>query len=530
MTVNLLNESMRRSALFYVVAGLVFGASLLFSTASVAQTTLVGQRIACVEGMADAFPCEGVDLLSVLKPEDLGAREENTTHVLNDLWGWSDPESPLEVALVGRTDGTSFVDVTDPFNPVYLGNLPRRVGTNPTSWRDIKVHANHAFIGADSAPNSGVQIFDLTQLRSFSGTPQEYEPTAVYDGVSRLHNLYINEATATLFIVGADGGNVCGRGLHMVDISEPTSPSLSGCFSHLGTGRQLDGYTHDTQCIVYDGPDSDYEGREICFSSNETHVSIADVTDKDAPEAISSASYPNVAYAHQGWLSADRHYFFQGDELDENNGLVSFRRTLVWDVQDLDDPVLAAEYSAPGTSIDHNMYVVGDRLYQSNYVDGLQVLDISNPEQPVEIASFDTHPASGKWSGSWSNYPFFRNGAIAVSSSHFGLFMVVESDRSLAATGTEKTAELPTGLTLSTAFPNPFSSTTSVALSSSSTRRLTVTVLDMTGREVRSVFEGVLPAGSTSFTINGDGLASGVYMLRISGDDFFVTRSLTYLP
>lgn len=510
--------------------GLVSGAFMLLPAESFAQTTIVGQRIACTEGMADAFPCEGVDLLSVMKPEDIGAREGNTIHVLNDIWGWSDPDSPLEVALVGRTDGTSFVDVTDPFNPVYLGNLPRRAGTNPTTWRDIKVYDNHAYIGADSAPNSGVQIFDLTQLRSFAGTPQVYEPTAVYDGVSRLHNLYVNEATATLFIVGADGANVCGRGLHMVDISEPASPGLAGCFSHVGTGRQLDGYTHDTQCIIYNGPDDDHNGREICFSSNETHVSIADVTDKGAPQAISSATYPNVAYVHQGWLSADQRYFFQGDELDENNRLVTFRRTLVWDVQDLDDPILAAEYSAPGTSIDHNMYVVGDRLYQSNYVDGLQVLDISNPELPVEIGSFDTHPAGGTWSGSWSNYPFFRSGAIAVSSSHFGLFMVVESDRSLAVTGTEKAAELPAGLTLSTAFPNPFSSTASIEFSSSSTRRVNVSLLDMTGREVQSVFDGVLPTGSTSFSINGDGLAAGVFVLRISGDDFSVTRSLTHLP
>jgi len=521
---------MRRFVLHFLMVGLVSGASVVLSNASMAQTTLVGERIACTEGMADAFPCEGVDLLSVMKPDDIGAVEENRRYNLNDIWGWSDPASPLEVAIVGRANGTSFVDVTDPLNPVYLGNLPRRVGTDPTSWRDVKVYGNHAYIGADSAPHSGVQIFDLTQLRSFSGTPQEFEPTAVYDGIFQLHNLFINEETSTLFIVGADGANVCGRGLHMVDISEPATPEFAGCFSHLGTGRQLSGYTHDTQCTIYDGPDEDHTGREICFSSNETHLSIADVTDKSAAVAISSATYPNVAYAHQGWLSTDRRYFFQGDELDENNGLVSFRRTLVWDVQDLDDPILAAEYSAPGTSIDHNMYVVGDRLYQSNYVDGLQVLDISNPEQPVEIASFDTHPAGGTWSGSWSNYPFFRSGAIAVSSSHFGLFMVVESDRSLAATGTEKAAELPEGLTLSTVFPNPFSSTASIAFSSTTTRRVTVAVLDMTGREVQSVFEGVLPTGTTSFSINGDGWAAGVYMLRISGDDFSVTRALTHLP
>jgi hypothetical protein len=32
----------------------------------------------------------------------------------NDIWGWTDPLDGREYALVGRNDGTAFVDVTDP--------------------------------------------------------------------------------------------------------------------------------------------------------------------------------------------------------------------------------------------------------------------------------------------------------------------------------------------------------------------------------------------------------------------------------
>src|SRR5690606_163277 len=117
--------------------------------------------------------------------------------------------------------------------------------------------------------------------------------------------------------------------------------------SDTSTGRSGTGYSHDAQCVVYRGPDQSYKGREICIGSNETAISIADVTDKASPKAISHASYPAVAYAHQGWLTDDHRYFYLGDELDETAGegeAGKGTRTLIWDLQDLDDPVLLKEF------------------------------------------------------------------------------------------------------------------------------------------------------------------------------------------
>ena len=81
----------------------------------------------CVGGQADIFPCDGVDLLGHLNLSEIGGGDGN------DLWGWTDPVTGAEIALVGRTNGTAFVDVTDPENPVYLGNLPSHSGSS--SWR-----------------------------------------------------------------------------------------------------------------------------------------------------------------------------------------------------------------------------------------------------------------------------------------------------------------------------------------------------------------------------------------------------------
>jgi choice-of-anchor B domain-containing protein len=330
---------------------------------------------------------------------------------------------------VGRQDGTSFVDVTDPENPVLVGQLPKTEGAPGSTWRDIKVYKDHAFIVADGAEDHGMQVFDLTRLRSASNAPVTFTPETTYHNMHSAHNIVINEDTGFAYTVGnSAGGEMCGGGLHMVDIRDPKNPQFAGCFSDPTTGRSKTGYTHDAQCVLYHGPDEDYRGREICFGSNETALSIADVTEKSSPHAIAMAEYPNVGYTHQAWLTEDHRYLFMDDELDEMNGLVDHTRTLIWDVSDLDDPILAKEFFNPNTiSSDHNQYVVGDKVYQSNYVTGLRVLDISDIQETHEVGFFDTVPYGTdgpRFDGSWSNYPFFKSGVIVVTSGDEGLFLL----------------------------------------------------------------------------------------------------------
>ncbi len=53
------------------------------------------------------------------------------------------------------------VDISDPENPVYLDELVTH-GTFGSSWRDIKVYQDHAFIVSE-ANQHGMQVFDLMQ-------------------------------------------------------------------------------------------------------------------------------------------------------------------------------------------------------------------------------------------------------------------------------------------------------------------------------------------------------------------------------
>ncbi|HSJ08709.1 MAG TPA: choice-of-anchor B family protein, partial [Longimicrobiales bacterium] len=393
-----------------------------------AMPAITGAERRCTDGMAGPFACSDVELMAFIPNSMLAVDGRNRGIRLNDNWGWTDPESGREYAIVGRTDGTAFVDITDPLNPVLVADLPQPEGSPPSpTWRDMKVYRNHAYIVADAAGEHGIQVFDMTRLRTIRDRPALVEADARYTGINSAHNIVINEESGFGYVVGASGGGeTCAGGLHMVDLREPKNPQFAGCFAHEGTGRAGRGYTHDAQCVNYRGPDTRYTGREICLSSNENSLSVADVTDKQDTRALAVARYPNPGYTHQGWFSEDHHYFFVDDEGDLLAGNVATTRTTVWDLKDLEDPILVNEFMGSMPASAHNQYVKGNYIYQANYRYGLHILDITDPANPREAGHFDTAPylEGAGFSGAWSNYPFFRSGNVIVTSVQEGLFVL----------------------------------------------------------------------------------------------------------
>ena len=381
---------------------LLYSAFFLFSSLGiVAQTP-------CVNGMAGPYPCENINLLSFVENGDLGGGS------MNDIWGWVDPLDSAEYVLLGRTSGTSFLDITDPVNPIYLGDLP--TATLNSTWRDIKVYNNYAFIVSEAGQH-GMQIFDLTNLRDIASPPLLFEEDAHYSGWGNAHNIVINESTGRAYGVGT---NTFNGGLHIVDISDPLNPTLIGDFSE-------DGYTHDAQVVNYSGPDTNFLGKEIAFACNENTVTIVDVTDASNTGLISSTGYPGSSYTHQGWLTEDHRYFLSNDELDEQGSGIN-TTTFIWDLLDLSSPVIIGTFVSSTSAIDHNLYTHNGYVYQSNYRAGLRILDTENIDEAIleEVAYFDVYPSSNsaQFDGTWSNYPYFPSGVIAVSHIGEGLFLL----------------------------------------------------------------------------------------------------------
>ncbi len=456
---------------------LLLGASIL-STLMLAQTP-------CDNGIAWTYPCEGIDLLASFTLGELGG----TTG--NDNWGWTDPVSGKEYAITGVNNGTVFIDITDPLNPVILGKLPGH-NNSASLWRDVKVYNDHAFVVSE-ANGHGIQIFDLTRLRSVTNPPENFTADAHFSGFSNAHNIVINEESGYAYGVGTSeylGGAV------FVNIQDPKNPIAEG-------GYAGSGYTHDAQVVTYSGPDSDYTGSEIYIGCNTDELVIVDVTIKNNPQLIATIGYTNIGYTHQGWFTEDQTYFIAGDEFDESN--VGFNtRSVVFDLTDLDNPQFHMEYFGPTPAIDHNGYVKGDRFYLANYSAGIRVIDISDIANGnmTEIGYFDTHPSnqSVAYTGAWNVYPYFPSGNIIVSNIDGGFFILREQNL-----GIDNSESRDFSLT-----PNPASEFLSISAGNGLIERIEISTI--LGQQVLSAtFDG-----KSTEELDISGLSSGMYLVRIN--------------
>jgi choice-of-anchor B domain-containing protein len=373
----------------------------------------------CRNGHANVYPCRNVDLASYMPLEDLGAEPNEKAA---GIWGWTDPATHHEYALIALRSRVSFVDVTNARHPRFVGDLMgRAVGV---SNREVNVYGNFAFVVADAGGANGMQVFDLTQLREAheaDNEPVRFAESAelLSSTIQRVHNLNVNAETGFAYAVG---GNGCDGGLRIINVNDPLNPQEGVCWKD-----PEHAYIHDLQCVVYRGPDRRFTGREICFASAEDALLIIDVTDKSAPQKISRTTYPGAGYTHQGWLAKNQKFFLMDDELDELSDEVN-TRTYIWNLADLTAPRQFATYKATTEATDHNQYVRGNFVYQSNYRAGLRILDISKiaAGKLREVAYFDIVPDSDEagFEGAWGNYPFFPSGTVVVSGISQGLYVL----------------------------------------------------------------------------------------------------------
>ncbi len=385
-------------------------------------STARGGALPCIGGQVDGYPCSGVILMSRLSEADLG------TESLSDNWGWKDPVTGVEYAILAAREGTIFVSLEDPESPVVIGYLPTYSG--PTTVRDLKVYDDHAFIVADVSFH-GMQVFDLSRLRTVVTPPVTFSETAHYTRFDSAHNIALNPATGFAYAVQTDS---CSGGLHIVDVNTPRVPKFAGCYHDAGS-------IHDAVCFLYDGPDTEHQGREICIAADWWDgVAIVDVTNKTLPSTLAIETYPTASISSQGWISPDQRYYFHSDQGDEGNDQRT--RTYVWDVQDLDNPFIAGTYHASTFATDHNQYVRGNRLFQANHKAGLRVLELGDLSQGelTEIAFLDTRPGEDDHAhgGAWTAFPFFPSGNLVVTDTEQGLFIVqLESQEPIFTDGFE---------------------------------------------------------------------------------------------
>lgn len=306
----------------------------------------------------------------------------------SDVWGYFDGTTYL--AMIGYSDGTLFIDITDPFNPFEVGDI---AGPN-SSWRDIKTWQHYAYISTEgSGTGQGMQIVDLADPMN---------PVLVNtwtDTFITCHNLYIDTAIGQLWAIGTDNAT------RVLDLTvDPENPVDVGAF----TPR----YIHD----LYVKDNWAY------FSEiNNGIQEIADSTDPAAIQVLSSWTTPDAS-AHNCWAN-DTHTLLV--TTDETTG----GHAAVYDITNKTGPVpLLSEYDPDPSAIVHNAFFDdenNDRVAIAHYGLGLKYIDLHRPEAPVELGSYDTYPSGETgFNGAWGAYPFDPRGYHYVSDIQTGLYIL----------------------------------------------------------------------------------------------------------
>ena len=380
-------------------------AALIPAPVATAQASTAAE---CKNGRAGDLRCKNIDVVGRV----------TGTGGIADVWGWVDPETKDEFAIVGGAGGPHFFNVTDPAKPVNLGSVPLKPSAGGLLWFEMEIVNDHLYWVCDLTP-CGLNVFDLSRLAGPESALPVWRPDVTLP-IGTVHSIDSNPKTNHIFLNGMGVSDPAGTPV-IFDVSTPLVPTPVGAMAD-------DGYTHDSLCRNYRGADKDHKGDEICFNFNEDSVTIFNVTDNpQQPVQLSRNTYKTASYTHSGALSKDHNTLISTDEGDETSNQTP-STLFTWDVSDLDKPKLIGTWTANSLSIDHNIYSEENALFHANYNNGFRIMDISKAHKGKlkEVAFIDTLPLadSPDFDGVWAAYPFLPSGNILVGDMTDGFYIV----------------------------------------------------------------------------------------------------------
>jgi choice-of-anchor B domain-containing protein len=358
--------------------------------------------------------------------------------------------------------------------------------------RDIKTYGHYAYITNEMyGTNEGLMILDLQYL------PDSVRFVGSYD-ISpdlRSHNLSIDVATGFAYIEESNGWLI-------LDLADPENPVDVGIISAPGHDIMV---RNDTAYVA--------EGWGSIFS-------IWDVTSKAHPQELVSIASPSNGYLHNIWPTEDGNYVLTTEETDN-------RTVKIWDISDLNNVNLVAEYLAPN-DLAHNVHVEGDYAFISHYTSGVAVLDIHDPTNPVEVAVYDTYVPNDdpQFAGCWGVYPHTSNGMVFTSNieGYLNIFQFhdIETDVN------EETA-LTGEFVLNQNYPNPFNPITTLRYKIPEKQTVSLSIFDLSGRLVETIFDDQLEPGTFKILWNASAHSSGVYFAILENGKNRIVQKLILL-
>ena len=406
----------------------------------------------------------------------------------SDVWGYTTPEGE-EYAIMGVYEGVAVIRTID---LEVIDIIPGPQQNDYWFHRDIKTYGHYAYVTNEMyGTNEGLMILDLQYL------PDSVRFVGSYD-ISpdiRSHNLSIDVATGFAYIEESNGWLI-------LDLADPENPIDVGIISAPGHDIMV---RNDTAYVA--------EGWGSIFS-------IWDVTSKAHPQELVSIASPSNGYLHNIWPTEDGNYVLTTEETDN-------RTVKIWDISDLNNVNLVAEYLAPN-DLAHNVHVEGDYAFISHYTSGVAVLDIHDPTNPVEVAVYDTYVPNDdpQFAGCWGVYPHTSNGMVFTSNieGYLNIFQFhdIETDVN------EETA-LTGEFVLNQNYPNPFNPITTLRYKIPEKQTVSLSIFDLSGRLVETIFDDQLEPGTFKILWNASAHSSGVYFAILENGKNRIVQKLILL-
>ncbi|MFM2136796.1 MAG: hypothetical protein RL021_2196, partial [Bacteroidota bacterium] len=310
-------------------------------------------------------------------------------------WGWVNPADGREYGIIGSTDGTYIVEVTNPNTPVLRDYVAG--ASQARIWHEYKTYQNYLYIISDGGGNT-LQIADLSYLPD--SVHVIYDSNVIFDSG---HTLFVDNDL--LYVASVTKPSAPSSSMNVYSLANPAMPQLI---------RRLD---NDFPAInaVHDM----YVFNDTVFAScgyQGLYIFRFDRTTTHFQQLGSLTVYPDAGYNHSTFADQSHSVLYMCDEVPEGMAVK------VVDITDLSAPTVIDTFATNPLATPHNPYVIGDNLYIAYYQDGVRSFDISNPQAPVSNGYFDTHyqnPAgtypSPPYQGCWGIYTDLPSGHLLAS-------------------------------------------------------------------------------------------------------------------
>ncbi len=415
--------------------------------------------------------------IPVDKVEEFGTKHSS-------CWGYA--QEGREYAIVSCSNGTAYIDITDPSFPEFIDFVESDVKN--ATWREYKTYKHYAYQISD---DQGANHFDIVDM--------SYLPDSVhvaYKGSSEYfktgHTIFIE---GDFMYIGA----LNKQSMAVFSLLEdPERPKLLRTLS-----QDHPGYVHDM-----------FVRNDTIYASMGTVNGLKIFVYKEDKFTLlgSFTNYPFTGFNHSCILTPDGKTLIFTDEVPPNLPAKSL------DVSDPANPVLVDTfYSQTRKATLHNPFLAYNNTFvMASNADGVQVFDFSDPAEIKMRGYFDTHYQSGPDNtnggnfGAWSAYTQLPSKNLVVVDRQNGLFVLDATKAYFPVTSVDKSNRESIKIS---SYPNPSENNFQIEIPGNITGKLEVKIFSTAGN---MIYHNIMEAQVLKqHKFSAGNWPAGVYLIQL---------------